>query len=175
MDTGEEDGHTGGGEPMVVWAKIVIKVSDDVPPARRRRLKEKVPPSMRYLLVYGGRLMMVHRTAAAMSDGGATTRSEVFKADLVRPRWSEVTSVGDDTALFVGRWSSFALRVSKYKLPGNRIHFLDDDVFCGGCPDDKFGSYDMADRKIYPLLSPPLELCNGGAAGSSPATWLFPR
>ncbi|KAF8669838.1 hypothetical protein HU200_051012 [Digitaria exilis] len=178
-DEDDDDGHAGDGEPQVAWAKIVIKVSDDSPQARRRRQKEKAPPSMRYLLVYGGRLMMVHRSAAAaaMSDGdtSTTTKFGVFQADLVTPRWSETTGVGDDVAIFVGRWSSFALRVSKYKLPGNRIHFLDDDAFRHGCHDDMFGSYDMADGKIYPLLSPPLELCKGNDAGSSPATWLFPR
>nr|CAB3482031.1 unnamed protein product [Digitaria exilis] len=177
MDTGVDNLIS---EPEVAWAKIVIKVSDDSPPTRRRRRKEKAAPSMRYLLVSGGKLMMVHRAAKAMSDGGrtkTTTKFEVFKfkADLVSPRWVKMTSIGDDVAIFVGRWFSFALRVWKYKLPGNRIHFLDDDAFrrhC--CPDDKFGSYDMADSKIYPLIVPPsLELCNG--AGGSLATWLFPR
>ena len=94
----------------------------------------------------------------------------VFRADLGSSRWSEVRSVGDDTALFVGRWCTLARRVSQYELPGNRIHFLDDDdAFSHGCA-HHFGSYDMRDGKTYPLL----ELRNGGA-GDTRATWLFPR
>ena len=97
---------------------------------------------------------MVHR-AVAMGDG--TAKFAVFWADLGSSRWSEVRSVGDDTALFVGRWCTLARRVSQYELPGNRIHFLDDDAaFSRGCG-HHFGSYDMSDGKTYPLL-PPLEL-----------------
>ncbi|CAO2186802.1 unnamed protein product [Urochloa humidicola] len=95
-------------------------------------------------------------------------------ADLVSARWPEVGSVGGDTALFVGRWRSLARRVSMYGMPGNRVHFLDDDRgFSRDCP-DSFGSYDMSDGKTYPLL-PPVELCRSNGDGDTPATWLFPR
>ena len=129
-------------------------------------------PSTRYLVESGGRLLMVHRVL--WSD--ATTEFTVSKADLTSSRWVDVPSVGGDTALFVGRWSSVALRVSRYAMPGNRIHFLDDDAFSrhfGGYPfsGDHFGAYDTTDGKIYPLL-PPRELHNDS---DTPATWLFPR
>ncbi|CAO2186800.1 unnamed protein product [Urochloa humidicola] len=164
------------GEPTVVWARCVVKASDsDAAPARRRR--KQPPASMRYLFVHGGRLLtMVHRTVVTGSGGvGAAAKFAVFVADLAAARWSEVGSVGDDTALFVGRWRSLVRRVSPYGMPGNRIHFLDDEErgFSRGCR-DKFGSYDMRDGKTYPLLLPPVELRNNGAGGGMPATWLFP-
>ena len=109
---------------------------------------------------------MVHR--AVMADG--TTKFAIFRADLGSSRWSEVRSVGDDTALFVGRWCTLARRVSQYELPGNRIHFLDDGAAFSRGGAHRFGSYDMRDGKTYPLL----ELRNGGA-GDTRATWLFPR
>jgi len=129
-------------------------------------------PSTRYLVVSGGRLLMVHRVLR--SD--ATSEFTVSKADLTSSRWVDVPSVGGDTALFVGRWSSVALRVSRYAMPGNTIHFLDDDAFSRhyfGYPfsGDHFGAYDTTDGKIYPLL-PPRELHNDS---DTPATWLFPR
>ena len=129
-------------------------------------------PSTRYLVESGGRLLMVHRVL--WSD--ATTEFTVSKADLTSSRWVDVPSVGGDTALFVGRWSSVALRVSRYAMPGNTIHFFDDDAFSRhyfGYPfsGDHFGAYDTTDGKIYPLL-PPRELHNDSA---TPATWLFPR
>jgi hypothetical protein len=115
------------GEPVVAWARGVVKALHAAPPRRR---KAPAPPETRYLFVSGGRLLMVHR--AVMGDG--TTKFAVFRADLVSSRWSEARSVGDDTALFVGRWCSLAQRVSQYQLPGNRIHFLDDDAFVGITP-----------------------------------------
>ncbi|KAF8726801.1 hypothetical protein HU200_019276 [Digitaria exilis] len=115
-------------------------------------------------------------TVVLRSD--ATSEFTVFRADLTRRRWVEVKSVGDDTVLFVGRWSSVSRRVSRYSMPGNRIHFLDDDdafsrhhfggyPFCG----EQVGAYDITDGKTYPLL-PPRELHNDS---DTTATWLFPR
>ncbi|CAL5009840.1 unnamed protein product [Urochloa decumbens] len=163
------------GEPTVAWARCVVKASDHASPATaRRRSKQASPPSTRYLLVHGGKLLMVHRTTS-VTGGAKANKFAVFAADLAAARWSEVASVGDDTALFVGRWRSLARRVSPYGMPGNRIHFLDDDdrcFFAHGCR-DKFGSYDMRDGKIYTLL-PTLELCSNNGAAGTPATWLFP-
>jgi hypothetical protein len=157
------------GEPWVAWALCVIKAPHAVPARRRQQL---APPATRYLFVSGGRLMMVHRVLV-MDD--ATAEFAVFKADLLSSRWTNVRSVGDDTAIFVGRWCTLSRRVAQYELPGNRIHFLDDYAFPCGCP-DSFGSYDIRDGKIYPPVLPPLELCNGAGAGDTPpATWLFPR
>ncbi|CAN6354217.1 unnamed protein product [Urochloa humidicola] len=133
-------------------------------------------PSTRYLVVSGGRLLMVQRV---LRDD-ATSEFKVSWADLAGAvsRWVNVPSVGGDTALFVGRWSSVARRVSRrYAMPGNRIYFLNDDAFSsyyfGGYPfsGDHFGAYDTRDGKTYPLL-PQRELHSDS---ETPATWLFPR
>ncbi|OEL26052.1 hypothetical protein BAE44_0012929 [Dichanthelium oligosanthes] len=157
-----EDTRTG--EPMVSMDDRVITA-----PARRCYM-----PATRYLIVSGGRLLMVHRVLR--SD--ATSEFTVFKANLTESRWVDQPSVGADTALFVGQWSSVARRVSRYAMPGNRIHFLDDYAFSrhhfGGYPfsGDHFGAYDMMrDGRTCPLL-PPRELHNDS---DTPATWLFPR
>ncbi|KAL6637817.1 hypothetical protein ACP70R_025389 [Stipagrostis hirtigluma subsp. patula] len=160
-----EDDHTGGAK--VAWAKLVIKGSTDasVPPPSSR--KAKPDRTTRYLFVSGGRLTMVRR----MLRNDGTAAFAVFEADFVVSRWTEVTSIGDDTALFVGRWNSFSLRVRRYGLPGNRILFLDDDALCRrDRPDHYFGAYDMRDGVTYPLL-PQLDVRNGA---DTPATWLFP-
>ncbi|TVU24044.1 hypothetical protein EJB05_26436, partial [Eragrostis curvula] len=136
--------------------------------------KRCAAPAARYLVVSGGRLLMVHRVLRNGDDGDATSELfEVFAADMVASRWAEVPRVGGDTALFVGQWSSVSRRVSRHGMPGNMVHFLDDDVV-----DSKgerrrragFGSYDMVDGKTVPLLA---ELSN--AADDMPMTWLFPR
>lgn len=140
--------------------------------------------AMQYLVVHGGRLLMVRRVIR--SD--TTSEFAVFKADFGSSLWAKVTSVGDDTALFVGRGGSTArclsrYDLSRYALRGNRIYFLDDDEYfslrsgdTGVRPrrrgySDHFGAYDMKDGKTYPLL-PPLTLCNRGEV---PVTWLFRR
>ncbi|CAL5073859.1 unnamed protein product [Urochloa decumbens] len=109
-------------------------------------------------------LLMVRRV---LLRGGAAIRYKVSMADLASSRWVEVPSVGGDTALFVGPWSSVARRVSRRDMLGNRIHFLE-NTLSGG----RAGAYDMSDGQTYPLLPPPLELKQHGGA---PATWLFPR
>ncbi|CAL5087902.1 unnamed protein product [Urochloa decumbens] len=147
-----EDAHTG--EPTVAWANRVIAV-----PARGRRAA-----AVRHLVVSGGRLLMVRRV---LLRGGAAIKYKVSMADLASSRWVEVPSVGGDTALFVGPWSSVARRVSRRDMLGNRIHFLE-NTLSGG----RSGAYDMSDGQTYPLLPPPLELKQHGGA---PATWLFPR
>ncbi|TVU24040.1 hypothetical protein EJB05_26432 [Eragrostis curvula] len=92
---------------------------------------------------------------------------------MVASRWTKVMAISGDTALFVGQWSSVSRCVARYGMPGNVIHFLDDDVVdrkgeqrCRGC----FGSYDMVHGKTVPLLPTSPELLNGA---DTPMTWLF--
>jgi hypothetical protein len=109
----------------------------------------------------------------------------VLKADFSLSRWVELTSIGDNVALFVGAGGSGVRRLSQFELYGydlraNRIHFLHDDEFWlrsvgkgrRGCCPIQCGAYDMTDGKIYPFVPPPPELHNGGKV---PATWLFPK
>ncbi|GJM84652.1 hypothetical protein PR202_ga00341 [Eleusine coracana subsp. coracana] len=154
----DEQGTAYNGEPMVSWGNRVVTAA-----ARRC-----TTPATRYLVVSGGRLLMVHRVLMLAAESEFT----VFKADLASSRWVNVPSVGGDTALFVGRWGSVARRVSRFSMPGNMIHFLDDDELWlrnGDRRRGHFGSYDMVHGKTIPLLSS-TEL---RSSGDAPATWLF--
>ncbi|KAK3157658.1 hypothetical protein QOZ80_2AG0125690 [Eleusine coracana subsp. coracana] len=156
----DEQGTAYNGEPMVSWGNRVVTAA-----ARRC-----TTPATRYLVVSGGRLLMVHRVLMLAAESEFT----VFKADLASSRWVNVPSVGGDTALFVGRWGSVARRVSRFSMPGNMIHFLDDDELWlrnGDRRRGHFGSYDMVHGKTIPLLSS-TEL---RSSGDAPATWLFHR
>ncbi|GJN05945.1 hypothetical protein PR202_ga23624 [Eleusine coracana subsp. coracana] len=124
-------------------------------------------PVARHLVVSCGVLLMV--TRMVVRDGGESAFA-VFGIDR-DSRWSEVRSVGDDAVIFVARWSSVARRpVLKYKMLGNMIYFLDDDMVSDG----RFGAYDMRDGTTHDLLSPSSSpvLHNDG---DTQATWLFSR
>ncbi|GJN13072.1 hypothetical protein PR202_ga31406 [Eleusine coracana subsp. coracana] len=131
---------------------------------------------MRYLVDCGGRLVMVHRVLPGVDDAAACEFT-VLEADIVSSRWVDVARVGSDTALFVSRWGPVSRRVSRHGLPGNMIHFFDDDLFWinkGERRRGLCGSYNMVDAKTTRLLPLPLlsrELCNG--SDTTPMTWLF--
>lgn len=69
----------------------------------------------------GDALLMVRREicrarpprqgGSGMALGAMDERFTVFEADFRSPRWAEVSAVGDDRALFVGRWCSKAAPV----------------------------------------------------------------
>ncbi|GJN04964.1 hypothetical protein PR202_ga22549 [Eleusine coracana subsp. coracana] len=149
------------GEPMVESTIMRVIWDSYTLPAR-----DGVETPVRCLLVSGGSLLMLCRVLKESAIPVFT----VFKANLASLRWSEVRSIGDDVVLFVSRWCSFARHMSYYKLPGNRIYFLDNDVdVCRS----HFGAYNMLDDVTYPLLPQLSELSNG--RGNTPATWLLPR
>ncbi|KAM0899652.1 hypothetical protein ACQ4PT_021167 [Festuca glaucescens] len=171
MDVGE-DGNNG--EPVAPCVNLRVTGTPTVLPGNQRQT------AMLYLVVSGDTMTMVRRVIR--DDFGS--EFALFKANFGLSRWSEMTSVGDNVALFVGAGGSGARRLSqfelsRYELRPNRIHFLHDDEFWlrsngkgrRGCCSTQFGAYDMTDGKIYPLVPPP-ELHNGGKV---PATWLFPR
>ncbi|KAK3119159.1 hypothetical protein QOZ80_9BG0714830 [Eleusine coracana subsp. coracana] len=153
------------GEPMV--ESTIMRVIWDY--TRTVLARDGVEtPVMWYLLVSGGSLLMVCRV---LKEDGTSVFS-MFKANLASLRWSEIRSIGDDVALFVSRWCSFVRRMSYYKLPRNRIYFLDNDDN-DVCRGHHFGVYNMLDDVTYPLLPQLSELRNG--RGNTPATWLVPR
>ncbi|CAM0876522.1 unnamed protein product [Alopecurus aequalis] len=173
MDVGEAAGDNG--EPAEAsGVHLCVVGTPPMLPGNQRQT------AMLYLVVSGDMMLMVRRVIG----GDFTSEFALFNADFGSSRWLELTSIGDDVALFIGAGGSGARRVSqfelfRYELRANRIHFLHDDEFWlrsidkgrRGCCPTHFGAYDMTDGKIYPFL-PPMELHNGGKV---PATWLFPR
>ncbi|TVU39236.1 hypothetical protein EJB05_12645, partial [Eragrostis curvula] len=51
---------------------------------------------------------------------------EVMKADFESSKWVNVSTLGDDQVLFLGRPCSRAVPASHYKMSGDQIFFLDD-------------------------------------------------
>ncbi|KAJ1273838.1 hypothetical protein BS78_05G015800 [Paspalum vaginatum] len=117
---------------------------------------------MYYLLEsYGSLLMTV---------AGSST-FQVFKADFERHVWAEVTTLGNDQALFLGQGCSRAVRVSPSDLSGDCIFFLDDYVDTNSCwtrITTSCGLHDMKDERIHSPL-PMVSWRNGDV----PATWVF--
>ncbi|KAK3127028.1 hypothetical protein QOZ80_7AG0567180 [Eleusine coracana subsp. coracana] len=83
-----------------------------------------------YLVESCGTLLMVHRkifcNETDMGLVAATNEFEVFKADLKQSQWVNVTTLGDDQMLFLGRPCSRGASTSEYGIPGDQIFFLDD-------------------------------------------------
>ncbi|XBH56469.1 hypothetical protein VPH35_078289 [Triticum aestivum] len=74
-----------------------------------------------------GALLMVNRN----TEGGRSAYAfEVYKADLRSSgsQWGQVTALGGDEALFVGRLGSWDVRADREGLEGYQISFLDDMV-----------------------------------------------
>jgi hypothetical protein len=135
---------------------------------------------MVYLLESHGTLLMIRRTVSYARElmisricpifVPGNNEFEVFKADFGCSRWTEMSSLGADLALFLGRGCSKVVRVSPYELSQDCIFFVDDYI------DDWYlkkttiscGVYDMKDRKVYSSLPPVSWL-----SGKVPATWLF--
>jgi hypothetical protein len=134
-----------------------------------------------YLFESRGRLLMIRRKLNCRREtvycpGGNSfvlvagrSKLEVFEADFGRMWWTEVRSLGDDLALFVGRGCSKAVSVSPYDLSHDSIFFVDDYTGSGWKKTTtSCGVYDMKDGKVYsalPMVS--------WMSGDVPATWLF--
>jgi hypothetical protein len=130
-----------------------------------------------YLVESCGRLLMIRRKFYYRQETqgrnhlvlvAGSTKFEVFEADFGRMLWTELRSLGDDQALFVGRRCSRASRVSPYDLSCDSIFFVDDYTLVSKKTTTSCGVYDMKDGKVYstlPMLS--------WMRGKIPATWLF--
>ncbi|CAL4893176.1 unnamed protein product [Urochloa decumbens] len=86
-----------------------------------------------YLVESHGKLLMVRRKVWCKfdDDGKAVTLAgknefEVFEADLEHSRWINVTTLGDDQVIFLGKRCSRAVSASQYGISGDQIFFLDD-------------------------------------------------
>ncbi|KAM0838044.1 hypothetical protein ACQ4PT_061235 [Festuca glaucescens] len=153
------------------------------------------PPWSPYLLESDGALLMIRR-GDPNSDiqnpfmGGDSvhyvglgleraTRFTVFKADLARSRWTELSGVGEDRVLFVQGWCSRAVRVPdrcKDYVTGDRIFFASDAATRGynDCPYYRkkvsfyCSVYDMRKLRSQTYLGTKVRPLKG-----FPVAWLF--
>ncbi|TVU39087.1 hypothetical protein EJB05_12491, partial [Eragrostis curvula] len=132
-----------------------------------------------YLVESHGALLMVRRKVWCRVEDDTVVaftgwdEFEVFKADLEHSRWVNVTTLGNDQLLFLGRPCSKAVFASQYGVSGDQIFFLDDQLendeeYLYDEDRTSVGVYDMKTSEIsFPM---PMfwkhELI--------PATWLFP-
>ncbi|CAM0947325.1 unnamed protein product [Alopecurus aequalis] len=131
-------------------------------------------PERHYLVPspsHGGRLLLVR------SKGGE--KFDVFEADDDSGRWTVVTSLADDEALFLGAQGSRGLQTgSRYGgggVRGNRIYFACETdrrviVFRGDIP-ASLGVYDMSSKKIFEIGLPRGSFVDDCTPTGS---WIFP-
>ncbi|CAM0903685.1 unnamed protein product [Alopecurus aequalis] len=142
---------------------------------------------LQYLLESDGALLMVRREDPNIQGHHShfvglglerATKFKVFKADLARSRWTELSSVGEDRVLFVQRWCSRAVRVPeqcKEYVAGDRIFFVDDAAARGyNCSYYRkkvsfyCSIYDMRKRRSQTYLATKVRPLKG-----FPVAWLF--
>ncbi|RLM68968.1 hypothetical protein C2845_PM17G00230 [Panicum miliaceum] len=141
---------------------------------------QKYSLCQRYLLESHGTLLMIHRKLYYKTEqpserrhGGVfvagSSEFEVFEADFEEGLWSEVRTLVNDQALFLGRGCSRAICVSPYDLSRDCVFFLDDYTnWLWKKTTTSCGVYDMKDEEVYsslPMVS--------WKSGDVPATWLF--
>ncbi|CAN6225521.1 unnamed protein product [Urochloa humidicola] len=131
-----------------------------------------------YLVELDGALLMVRRKVCCKLVGetvvAAQSEFEVFKADWEHSQWVNLTTLGDDQMLFLGRPCSRAMSASQYGMPGDQIFFLD-DVLENCCKEYSYdeettsvGVYDMKSGEV----SSPLPMV--WKHEMILPTWLFP-
>ncbi|XP_012703038.1 uncharacterized protein LOC101759553 isoform X2 [Setaria italica] len=115
---------------------------------------------MHYLLESHDRLLMVRRKLSYMivhrSGIGdhdirvpVSSEFEVFKADFELGLWSDVSTLGNDQALFLRQGCSRAVRVSPYDLSRDCLFFIDDYTdWSWKKTTTSCGVYDMKDEKV---------------------------
>jgi hypothetical protein len=160
--------HPRTGDPQVSRIGQIIRgdrivVPDDI------ILKRKL-----YLVESRGALLMVRRTVCFREISNrmvaGESEFEVFKADFKHSRWVNVTTLGDDQMLFLGRWCSRAVSASHYGMSGDLIFFLDDvmDVKEYAGENTSVSVYNMRTSEV----SSPLPMAWWHKM--TLATWLFP-
>ncbi|CAL5083022.1 unnamed protein product [Urochloa decumbens] len=133
-----------------------------------------------YLVETRGTLLMVRRKVWCKLDADGTlvalagqNEFEVFEADLEHSRWVNVTTLGDDQVIFLGRWCSRAVSASQFGMSGDQIFFLDDVMenaleYLFDRENTSVSVYDMRTGEI----SSPLPMV--WMHDMIPVTWLFP-
>ncbi|CAL5086726.1 unnamed protein product [Urochloa decumbens] len=130
-----------------------------------------------YLVESCGTLLMVNRKVCCRISNNMIVaeqnKFEVFKADIQHSRWVNVTTLGDDQMLFLGRQCSRAVSASQYGMLSDQIFFMDDEMEnTAQCFFDEestsVGVYDMRTGEV----SSPLPMVWKHEVLL--ATWLFP-
>ncbi|KAL6639287.1 hypothetical protein ACP70R_023017 [Stipagrostis hirtigluma subsp. patula] len=163
------------GDPQISRIGLVIKGDRD---RKLTRLPDYTNGEKKlYLVESCGALLMVCRKVCCRVDGDKTmagqSEFEVFKADLGHSQWINVTTLGDDQMLFLGRRCSRAVTASQYGMSADHIFFLDDVMensldYSYGEENISVGVYDMRTSEVsYPL---PMVWKHEMIL----ATWLFP-
>ncbi|RLN34625.1 F-box protein [Panicum miliaceum] len=115
------------GDPQISRIGKVIKSDLSYPTDMPDDANEK---KKLYLVELGGALLKIRRKVccrrASETLVAGQSEFEVFKADLEHSQWVNVTTLGDDHMLFLGRPCSRAISASQYGMPGDQIFFLDD-------------------------------------------------
>ncbi|CAN6381708.1 unnamed protein product [Urochloa humidicola] len=165
------------GDPRVAPIEHVIEINDfdDILTFER----------MLYLVESGGSLLLVSRNIFCghmngkghihFFAGQCEPDVAIFEADFGQSQWVEVTSLGDDQALFLGPCSR-AVHMPKGDSLGNRVWFLDDykDFYLWDKYEDSScsGTSGMAN---HPMPFCPLPMISWGSyQGRAGAAWLFP-
>lgn len=131
-----------------------------------------------YLVESCGALLMVRRKVCCrMVDdtvvAGRICEFEVLEADLEHSPWVDVTTLGDDQMLFLGRPCSRAVSASQYGMSNDQIFFLDDvmenaEEYAFDEENTSVNVYDMRNDEV----SRPLQMV--WKHEMILATWMFP-
>ncbi|CAN6218809.1 unnamed protein product [Urochloa humidicola] len=132
-----------------------------------------------YLVESRGALLMVRRKVCCRFEGdnivtGRINEIEVLEADFEHSQWVNVTTLGDDQMLFLGRSCSRLMSASQYGMSSDQIFFLDDVTENGvhysfDEENTSVNVYDMRDGEV----SSPLPMV--WKHEMIHATWLFPQ
>lgn len=132
-----------------------------------------------YLVESRGALLMVRRKVCCrMVDdtivAGRISEFEVLEADFEHSQWVNVTTLGDDQMLFLGRPCSRAVSASQYGMSNDQIFFLDDVM-------ENVVEYNFDEENTSVNV---YDMRNGEVSRPLPmvwkhemvfATWMFPR
>ncbi|KAG2559681.1 hypothetical protein PVAP13_8KG126320 [Panicum virgatum] len=106
-----------------------------------------------YLLESHGTLLMIRRKLYYKAEHPSERRHGGIFAYFEEGLWSEVRTLGNDQALFLGRGCSRAIHVSPYDLSRDCLFFLDDYTdWIWKKTTTSCGVYDMKDEKVYSAL-----------------------
>ncbi|CAN6218810.1 unnamed protein product [Urochloa humidicola] len=165
------------GDPLVAQVRQVIKGDPD-PLLEAWWPDDTTGRKKLYLVESCGILLMVHRKVCcsiSYEEGivPRQTKFEVFKADIQHSQWVNVTTLGDDQVLFLGRQCSRAVSASQYGMLSDQIFFLDDEMenrlqYTFDEESTSVGVYDMRTGEV----SSPLPMVWKHEVLL--ATWLFP-